>query len=403
MQMQTGYLLQRKEIDVNRQIVSRTTKWKMLRMFSRLCLATKTTDSRMIKIIADGGGLTALHYAARRGDAEIVEVLMEHGAKTSIKNDLGRDVLSFCHSFPQIRSAIHRVQLETSVVESMSSGVTFTLQRRLSTATSHKYYMYLISASSMLKLFFDDEDRKKNIDLCHQDLLEQGKLTRFEDLPLDAFVIFVSHQWNGFNHPDPNGRHIHVLCKTLFDLRDGVYDKVVSEAFSALVYQENRSTNASEWRELLSNAYIWFDFWCQPQPLSEKRDERRKSRLRKNLQLASASLASYVERSDSVMVLVRHVSSILFSCFSLYLSLFTHTHNSSTPTHPIFRHHRHFTRIELIVEREERSSCVIERGEREDSVYSNCFLPFFHEEKHTPYFSSVRELMPQLGCHLKSV
>ena len=37
---------------------------------------------------------TALHYAARRGDMEIVELLLEHGAKPSIKNDLGRDVLS---------------------------------------------------------------------------------------------------------------------------------------------------------------------------------------------------------------------------------------------------------------------------------------------------------------------
>ena len=42
----------------------------------------------------EGAGLTALHYAARRGDMEIVELLLEHGAKLSIKNDLGRDVLS---------------------------------------------------------------------------------------------------------------------------------------------------------------------------------------------------------------------------------------------------------------------------------------------------------------------
>jgi palmitoyltransferase len=44
--------------------------------------------------VAESGGLTALHYAARRGDMEIVELLLEHGAKPSIKNDMGRDVLS---------------------------------------------------------------------------------------------------------------------------------------------------------------------------------------------------------------------------------------------------------------------------------------------------------------------
>ena len=47
-----------------------------------------------MKRIAENCGLTALHYAARRGDMEIVELLMEYGAKPSTRNDLGRDVLS---------------------------------------------------------------------------------------------------------------------------------------------------------------------------------------------------------------------------------------------------------------------------------------------------------------------
>ena len=67
--------------------------------------------------------------------------------------------------------------------------------------------------TTMMKLFGSVSDRKKNLQLCHQELLEKkGVLTRFEDLPMGAFVMFVSHQWNGFQHPDPNGVQIVVTA-----------------------------------------------------------------------------------------------------------------------------------------------------------------------------------------------
>ena len=81
-------------MDVNRQIMSNTAQWKVVRGASRFAVRFKMTQSKFMRRVAESGGLTALHYAARRGDMEIVELLLEHGAKPSIKNDLGRDVLS---------------------------------------------------------------------------------------------------------------------------------------------------------------------------------------------------------------------------------------------------------------------------------------------------------------------
>ena len=81
-------------VDVNRQITSDTTKWRFVRGVSKLAVRFKMTRSKLMRRVAESGGLTALHYAARRGDMEIVELLLEHGAKRSIKNDLGREVLS---------------------------------------------------------------------------------------------------------------------------------------------------------------------------------------------------------------------------------------------------------------------------------------------------------------------
>jgi ankyrin repeat protein len=88
------YLLDQSDVNVNRQIQSQSIKWAILRRAARLAFSFKISRAQLLRRVAESGGLTALHYAARRGDMEIVELLLEHGAKPSIKNDLGRDVLS---------------------------------------------------------------------------------------------------------------------------------------------------------------------------------------------------------------------------------------------------------------------------------------------------------------------
>jgi hypothetical protein len=255
---------------------------------------------------------------------------MEHGANPTVKNDLGRDVLSYCDAFPEIRGAIKRVQMEARQIKNedkksskliTKSGVvvsrvkstapsemlteisskSFTLQRRLSTATSSKYDMYLLNLSTMLDLFGSEASRKANLYTCHQDLLKTGKLTRFEDLPMGSFVMFISHQWNGFAHPDPNGRKMEVLSKVLRDLRDGCY-KTETNAFHVLVYKQNTITTSSEWKELLSNAYVWYDWISQPQP-SQGTSLEEVKRLERDLVSALDSVASYVERSDTLVIL----------------------------------------------------------------------------------------------------
>ena len=113
--------------------------------------------------------------------------------------------------------------------------------------------------TTMIKLFDSASDRKKNLKLCHQDLLERkGALTRFEDLPMGSFVMFVSHQWNGHHHPDPHGRQLEVLCKVMRDLRDGSHKNVSTDPYHILLYNTKTTTHQSEWHTLLSNAYVWY-------------------------------------------------------------------------------------------------------------------------------------------------
>ena len=71
--------------------------------------------------------------------------------------------------------------------------------------------------------------------------------------------MFISHQWNSFNHPDPDGCQIQVLCKILRDLRDGVHGTVSTDPFHVLLYKDkDTKTHKSEWKTLLSNAYVWY-------------------------------------------------------------------------------------------------------------------------------------------------
>ena len=118
---------------------------------------------------------------------------------------------------------------------------------------------------------------------------------------MGSFVMFISHQWNGFAHPDPNGRKMEVLSKVLRDLRDGCY-KTETDPFHVLLYKQNTITSASEWKELLSNAYVWYDWVSQPQP-SQGTSQEEVKRLERDLVSALDSVASYVERSDTLVIL----------------------------------------------------------------------------------------------------
>ena len=51
----------------------------------------------------------------------------------------------------------------------------------------------------------------------HQVLLGAGKLKEFE--PDDGFVTFVSHEWSGVEHPDPENHQLRSLQRMLHAIR----------------------------------------------------------------------------------------------------------------------------------------------------------------------------------------
>ena len=67
------------------------------------------------------------------------------------------------------------------------------LHRRISTATDMKFPMYLVPLAQLERLYGGQEPRHDRIE-AHQELLSRGELVKWIDLPIDAHVLFLSHE-----------------------------------------------------------------------------------------------------------------------------------------------------------------------------------------------------------------
>ena len=136
-------------------------------------------------------GATALHYAALRGDMEVVELLIGEGADPRLKNDLGQDAASMCKSFPELRGVLEKRERMMELRGTRKkSGAVEVLGKRISTATPIQHEMWLISLENLLMLYGGEDNRR--VMNVHQELKRRDLLTPWCDAPADAEIIFVS-------------------------------------------------------------------------------------------------------------------------------------------------------------------------------------------------------------------
>lgn len=172
--------------------------------------------------------------------------------------------------------------------------------RRISTASDVKYDMYLIPFETLEKLTEDESVLLPP----HQTLLDRGDLIKWESLAEDegATIVFVSHEWLGWKHPDPQSIQTRTLCAQLRNLKDGRHKKVQMSAIHRLVYNENKVTTAKEFKGMLQRTYVWYDWISMPQPDAETCEET-KAKLRGPGLDAIRSIPAYVERADFMTIL----------------------------------------------------------------------------------------------------
>ena len=291
-------LLKNETSDIlNYKLRATTFKWRSIHRVARFLHRRKLTNSGLINALAQDAGSTALHYAVQRGDVDVVEILLKHGADPSIENNLGKMPVDYCDAFPELRGGLKRVIHQRQKKESVN------LYRRDSTASDLKFPMYLIPLAQLQNMYGGEEPRIHRIE-THEKLKEREELVRWEDLPFDAYIIFFSHEWVGWNHPDPHGIQVKTFLKVMKRLASGEIDKVDMGVYHAMIYKTNYTVYAEEWKEILSTAYIWIDWSSMPQPnaFSLNVSAEEKNKITINQRNAIKSIPAYVEKADFVVI-----------------------------------------------------------------------------------------------------
>ena len=129
------------------------------------------------------------------------------------------------------------------------------IHRKSSTAFDLHFPMYIISLHQLQRMYGGKEPRYHRMD-THQILKHRGELIQWQDLPFDANIIFVSHEWVGWNHPDPQGIQLKVFLRVMERLRTGEIDQVEMNVFHTMIYKTNHVVSSNKWKELLSTAYV---------------------------------------------------------------------------------------------------------------------------------------------------
>ena len=236
----------------------------------------------------------------------MIEQLLSAGAETSIENDLGQTVVSMCNTFPELKGMMEKRHRKIRLMNRNvnRSRILSTLTKRNSTATSIQHDMWLISLETMLHLYGDKS--KGNVMEVHQELKERGFLTNWRDVPSDAEIVFVSHEWLSWAHPDPQGEQLNVLCHVMEELKLGHLDTEMNPVHT-MIYGHKFTVRGHQWEKMLRRTYLWVDWFSMPQPGAEKVEDIGKERmsvLRAEGSRAIRSIPAYVERSDFILILV---------------------------------------------------------------------------------------------------
>ena len=102
---------------VNHRRCAKTIKWKLIYALARGLVCTRFVKTGIFAKLSTESGATPLHYAVRRGDCAVIELLIQFGANPMLVDDLGNDMIAYCDAFPEIKDATLRVLEETKRVQ----------------------------------------------------------------------------------------------------------------------------------------------------------------------------------------------------------------------------------------------------------------------------------------------
>ncbi|CAE7255891.1 unnamed protein product, partial [Symbiodinium sp. CCMP2456] len=125
----------------------------------------------------------------------------------------------------------------------------------------------------------------------HEELKADGLLTQFDKSMGRA--TFVSHQWVGRHHPDPDFKQFKVLQDALKNIMTKI-DEIHLDIFSEIYLPDMKPMSTKEFRSTCSPIFVWYDFFSCPQLEAAPRI---------NLLSAIDSIPAYVAQCEFFFVL----------------------------------------------------------------------------------------------------
>jgi len=187
----------------------------------------------------------------------------------------------------------------SNVKENIDEASTKGMRARCSTACEVKFPMWVMHVKKLLELY---EDGDSVLDV-HQVLQKKGVLVDQSTLSASSTVIFVSHEWLGWLHPDPKGVQLRVLVKVLGRLLRGEIKRTDMNGVHELGYGHSFTFRSNDWKRTLRDAYIWIDWISIPQPVVEDKHSVQYALTRETGKKAVESIPGYVESSSFMLIL----------------------------------------------------------------------------------------------------
>ena len=131
----------------------------------------------------------------------------------------------------------------------------------------------------------------------HRELKDEGIVIEFKETL--GHAMFVSHQWAGFDHPDPQFQQLSVLQQVLRQLLTTDMP-INTNIMTRVVLGYNQCILPQEWRE--KPLLIWYDYFSIPQL-----EVRNPSVTARDLQNAVDSIPTYVKMSRFFVLLAPSV------------------------------------------------------------------------------------------------
>ena len=134
----------------------------------------------------------------------------------------------------------------------MAGSAIMGAREALSPVVPEHYPFYAIEVETLLAL---DEWKP------HQTLLGEGKLinlTASKEASTNSEVIFLSHQWTSYKHPDPKGVQLDALKRVIRTLMAGETE-VRTNSELENHYKVKLVTSGDEWKAKLPSALVWIE------------------------------------------------------------------------------------------------------------------------------------------------